>query len=441
MKKRTHFHYCWVILVGTCIMMSIGFGMCLNSVGIFLPFVADSLGVTNGQVSYYMTIQGFGMIIGMYAAGKLIPRKNIKLLLSLATVLMAVCFFLLSAGTQLWHWYAVAIPLGIAIAFIAPLPISILISNWFEKKRGFASGVAFAFSGITSAFLSPLATELINACGWQYTYRFYGILALVFMLPTAIFLMVNTPEEKGLLPYGVNASELHVSEKAKVVSVSYGTPLKKALHMPVFYTAILLAGFLSIGGGFSQQFPSHAVSMGLGADTGSYLVSICMVMQLIANVPLGMLCDKIGVRLSATLYSAIGAGGALILALCGSSPLMYAGCAMYGMGVCQTMVISPQVAREIFGKKDFSRINSIVMMCFALFGAFSHTVYAGIADLQGSYVLSLTLAFGFYLIGVVLVNGSCLGGRELMAENKRMEGQLVVEEKAFSPGRKADITA
>ena len=152
MKKRTHFHYCWVILVGTCIMMSIGFGMCLNSVGIFLPFVADSLGVTNGQVSYYMTIQGFGMIIGMYAAGKLIPRKNIKLLLSLATVLMAVCFFLLSAGTQLWHWYAVAIPLGIAIAFIAPLPISILISNWFEKKRGFASGVASPFPASQALF-------------------------------------------------------------------------------------------------------------------------------------------------------------------------------------------------------------------------------------------------------------------------------------------------
>ena len=120
---------------------------------------------------------------------------------------------------------------------------------------------------------------------------------------------------------------------------------------------------------------------------------------------------------------------------------MYAGCAMYGMGVCQTMVISPQVAREIFGKKDFSRINSIVMMCFALFGAFSHTVYAGIADLQGSYILSLTLAFVFYLIAVVLVNVSCLGGRELMAENKRMEGQLVVEEKMGRTDQKMDALA
>ena len=187
MNKKPKLHYCWIILIGTCIMMSVGFGMCLNSVGVFLPFVADSLGVTKGQVSYYMTIQGFGMIIGMYLAGKLIPRKNIKILLSIATILMAVCFFILSGGTHLYHWYIVAIPLGISVAFIAPLPISILISNWFEKKRGLASGIAFAFSGITGSILSPLATKMISAFGWQTTYRFYGLLALVFMLPTAIF--------------------------------------------------------------------------------------------------------------------------------------------------------------------------------------------------------------------------------------------------------------
>ena len=243
MNKKPKLHYCWIILIGTCIMMSVGFGMCLNSVGVFLPFVADSLGVTKGQVSYYMTIQGFGMIIGMYLAGKLIPRKNIKILLSIATILMAVCFFILSGGTHLYHWYIVAIPLGISVAFIAPLPISILISNWFEKKRGLASGIAFAFSGITGSILSPLATKMISAFGWQTTYRFYGLLALVFMLPTAIFLLVNSPEKKGLLPYGVDTSELHKAEKKKAVPVSYGTSLKDALRMPIFYTSILLAGY------------------------------------------------------------------------------------------------------------------------------------------------------------------------------------------------------
>lgn len=435
MRKKSKVHYCWVILVATCIMMSIGFGMCLNSVGVFLPFVADSLGVTKGQVSYYMTIQGFGMIIGMYAAGKLIPRKNIKFLLSIASIIMAVCFFLLSTGTNLYYWYIIAIPLGISVAFIAPLPISILISNWFEKKRGFASGIAFAFSGITGSILSPLATKMIGTYGWQTTYRFYGLLALVFMLPTAIFLLEVAPEKKGLLPYGVDTSEVekyaHDTKKVKkIIPVSYGTALKDALHMPIFYTTILLAGFLSIGGGFSQQFPNHAVTMGLSPEIGSYLVSICMMMQLIANVPLGMLCDKIGVRISATIYSGIGAAGALLLVFAGSSPLMYLGCAMYGIGICQTMVVSPQVAREIFGKKDYSQINSIVMICFALFGAFSHTVYASIADFRGSYTVSLALAGIFYVVAIILVNFSCLKGRALMEANVQMEGKIVIENEA-----------
>ncbi len=156
-------------------------------------------------------------------------------------------------------------------------------------------------------------------------------------------------------------------------------------------------------------------------------VSICMVMQLIANVPLGILCDKIGVRLSATLYSTIGGPGAFFLATCGHSFLMYVGCAMYGIDICQTLVISPQVAREIWGKKDFSQINSIVMIAFALTGAFSHTIYAGLADIRGSYVLSLTLAGIFYVIAIGMVNISCLGGKILMETNKKMEGQTLPE--------------
>lgn len=408
-------------------MMSIGFGMCLNSVGVFLPFVADALNVTKGQVSYYMTIQGFGMILGMYMAGRLIPKRNIKFLISLATVVMSICFWLMSCGTKLIHWYILSIPLGISIAFVAPLPISILISNWFEKKRGFASGIAFAFSGITGSILSPIATIIITSHGWRIAYRVYALLAVIFMLPTAIFLLVNRPEDKGLLPYGVDASGVKENKDQKLVSVNYGTALKDALKMPIFYSAILLAGMLSIGGGFSQQFPNHAVTLGLEATTGSLLVSICMVMQLVANVPLGMLCDKIGVRLSATLYSAVGAAGALLLAICGSSPLMYLGCAMYGIGICQTMVVSPQVSRELFGKRDFSQINSIVMICFALFGAFSHSVYAGIADAAGSYTISLALACIFYVISIILVNISCLKGKDLIAANKRMEGQVKIE--------------
>lgn len=147
-----------------------------------------------------------------------------------------------------------------------------------------------------------------------------------------------------------------IQKKSKIIPVSYGTALKDALHMPIFYTTILLAGFSPLEVDSVSSFQFHAVTMGLSPEIGSYLVSICMMMQLIANVPLGMLCDKIGVRISATIYSGIGAAGALLLVFAGSSPLMYLGCAMYGIGICQTMVVSPQVAREIFGKKIIRRL-------------------------------------------------------------------------------------
>lgn len=411
--------YCWVILAGTCVMMSIGFGMCLNSVGVFLPFVAQSLGVSKGAVSYYMTIQGLGMMAGMFLAGKLIGKVSIRLLLSVATCVMAGCFCLMSFGTRLWHWYAIGFPLGVSVAFIAPLPISVLISNWFEQKRGFASGIAFAFSGIMGSVLSPIATCVIEQFGWSWAYRLYAALALVFMLPTALCIIVLKPEEKGMLPYGVVSGH-----REGEPCFHYGISIAAAKRLPVFYVVVITAGALSIAGGFNQQFPSFAASEKLDAQTGSYLVTACMAMQLVANVPLGMLCDRIGICKSATIYSAIGGMGALAMAFLHHPVAYYIGCGMYGVGVCQTMVVTPQLALEIFGKQDYEKVNSAVMVSFALLGAASHTVYAGVAERFGSYRPSLCLAGILYFMCIVLVNVAYRLGTELVTENRRVQCQL-----------------
>lgn len=409
MKRRFDYHYCWAILACCCVMMSVGFGMCLNSVGVFLPAVAKTLGVSSGKVSYYMTIQGLSMILGMRLAGKLLPKKDIRHLVAMAAAIIGLCFFLMSFGTRLLHWYILAVPMGIAIAFIAPLPISLLISNWFDKRSGFASGVAFAFSGITGSILSPIASRIITTMGWQAAYRVYALIALAIMVPVALLFLVFSPEEKELTPYGA-AEVAHP-----------GLTMEQAKKMPIFYTAVLLAGFLTIGGGFNQQFPSHAAQLGMSAAAGSLLVSVCMIMQLVANVPLGILCDTLGVQMSSTIYCGIGAAGALILTVSGSSAAMYLGCALYGVAICQTMVVSPLVAERIFGKKDFARINSVVMGAFALAGALCHTVYAGAAELSGSYTASLMLACMFYLTALVLVNFTCSQARPLIDRNWELE--------------------
>ncbi|MCI8297415.1 MAG: MFS transporter [Lachnospiraceae bacterium] len=72
--QKPKIHYAWVTLGATCVMMAIGFGMALNSMGVFFPAVAGYLGTGTGAVASFMTIQGLCMVVGMVFVGRIVPK-------------------------------------------------------------------------------------------------------------------------------------------------------------------------------------------------------------------------------------------------------------------------------------------------------------------------------------------------------------------------------
>ena len=151
--------------------------------GVFFPKVAESIGATSAQVASYLTVQCLVMVVGMYVVGRLIRKENIKLLLSLAAITISLSYLCLSFGTRVWHWYIIAVPIG------------------------FASGIAYSFTGIMGAALSPIASNLISSFGWQATYRIIALIPIILLLPLTLFLIEFSPEQKNLLPYGMDTEE------------------------------------------------------------------------------------------------------------------------------------------------------------------------------------------------------------------------------------------
>ena len=303
------------------------------------------------------------MVVGMYVVGRLIRKENIKLLLSLAAITISLSYLCLSFGTRVWHWYIIAVPIGFASGIVSNVPIGILISNWFEEKRGLASGIAYSFTGIMGAALSPIASNLISSFGWQATYRIIALIPIILLLPLTLFLIEFSPEQKNLLPYGMDTEEHKKARETSqdelpVTGISFAT----AKTSIIFYFCILSSGLFSLAGGFHQQFPNYALPLGLSIQIGSFMVTVCMVTQLIVNLPLGILCDKIGVTKAGALFSALGICGAIILALAQIPTIIFIGCVLYGFGINVCMVVPPLMARDAFGTRDYPRINSFVMM-------------------------------------------------------------------------------
>ena len=67
---------------------------------------------------------------------------------------------------------------GLAFGFLY-LPSLVIVGLWFEKKRGVATGITVAGSGVGMFVLPPLCTLMIDHWGWRFS--MYGLAAMVFL--------------------------------------------------------------------------------------------------------------------------------------------------------------------------------------------------------------------------------------------------------------------
>ncbi|HEX3011399.1 MAG TPA: MFS transporter [Syntrophomonadaceae bacterium] len=410
--EKGRIHYAWWILFSCCVIFFTGMGVLVNCVGLFFQPVCADLGFTRAQVSLYVTIMNFAMVIALPFAGYIFPKVNIKLILALALGVSSISFALMGTFHHLSSWYINGAVRGICNAFIMYLPLPILIGNWFYKKRGLDLGIALCCSGLAGAIFNPIANTVIVNYGWRVGYAFLGIICAVISLPVVIGLVKYQPSDMGLKPYGYEegAEENVVAEKEDWSGVSSKQAVKSAAFVVLFF----FAGLTSLAAYLSPQLPGYAVSLGYASAVGALMVSCVMVGQLAGKVGLGYLCDKVGVVGATTVGCIAGALG-MVLLIMGTKnvSLLYWAAFLFGIGFSLAMVQPPILVRQIFGSKDYSSIFSYVTMGTALIGGLGTYIFGYIFDVTGSFYYAIILCLAVYIVCFFLVMMALSLGKRL----------------------------
>ena len=131
---------------------------------------------------------------------------HIRKFIALGMVICCGAFYGYSLSTKLWHFYVLAAIYGTASMTLAGISLTTLINNWFVDKRGLATGLAFAGSGVSAAIMTPVLTTIVADFGWRWGYRTMSIVSFCLLLPAVLLIRVS-PADKGLLPYGVKPGE------------------------------------------------------------------------------------------------------------------------------------------------------------------------------------------------------------------------------------------
>lgn len=178
--------YGWWIVIGSFLIMATCYAVFVNTGSLFQRYVVADLGITVSQYNLGVTIGSLTGIIGSLLIGPLIDRCSARIVTTGVVAVAGLVLFLYSTMDALWKLYVYRFIAGFIIVAGTRLLVSVLITNWFKKKRGLALAIALAGSGLGGALLSPVITALIGSSGWRFAYMVLGAMCVVLTLPIVL---------------------------------------------------------------------------------------------------------------------------------------------------------------------------------------------------------------------------------------------------------------
>ncbi|MED3691249.1 MFS transporter [Peribacillus butanolivorans] len=386
MNKKGKVFYGWWIAVATFMIMTLIYAPIANLVSLFTLPVTKELGFGISQFMVYYTIMALaGMAVGPIA-GKLMKKIDIRLYLTLFIVIGAIAFVGFSFATKLIHFYLFAILMGAALIGGAMIPASVLITNWFNEKRGLCLGIALSGSGFGGIILSPLVNWLITAYGWRSAYLAIGVLIFVVLVPLAVFVIRLNPADKGLLPLGEPKS-LNSTQRI-FTGTTQGETFKS-----VSFWALCLA--ITIGGivvnSMLINLAPYLNEIGTTAKTAALLLSLGSAMVIVGKLLIGRLFDRLGLTTTLLIISAGSLVSFLFLMKANLVlPAIFYG-VFSGLGATAVTVTPAYITGALYGEKEFGAKYGIVSIFISLGAAITPIISGAIYNINHSYGLLLNV--------------------------------------------------
>ncbi|KAG0006289.1 hypothetical protein BGZ80_005323 [Entomortierella chlamydospora] len=155
--------------------------------GGFAHFLAEDTfpGALATEISWVGSIGTASMfILGPFVA-PMTQLLGLRAVVAIGIVVSSLGLISASFATQLWQLYITQgflFGCGVGLVLFSSLSV---VSQYFEKRRGLANGIAVAGSGIGGLAMAPLTRLLIAEVGYRWCLRIMGMVVFTFL--TAVF--------------------------------------------------------------------------------------------------------------------------------------------------------------------------------------------------------------------------------------------------------------
>ena len=395
--------YGWAIVVYALIIMAVCFGICHNCFTLYIIPVTQRFGWQRKTFSVGLTLMYVMQMAGSVLTGRIYRRVPVLKIMKIAVLVQPTAYFLLSFASNLPVFYLLFVIIGACCPFLCFQAFTVIIANWFEEKRGLATGIAFMGSGLGGMVFNALGGVLIENLGFQAVYRIYALIIALVAVPMVYLLIREKPADKGLLPYGERSG----ADGKFFHEVIYGASWGEALRSKDLY--LLLFSALAIG--FSTSVLSCSIVTNV-TDCGFLPTYAALVNAVylggvsLGKIILGEMFDRLGMKKALVIALAmevVGLTGMFFAALQPMHILIILGASI---GCAAGTVAFPLMTQAVFGNRDYTALAGLMMAvgnlgsCVAPF--FSNVIFDNTGSYKTAYIAAAVVTVLTVLSAIIV---------------------------------------
>lgn len=373
-----------------------------HTFSVFVAPIAADLGVSTAAVASAYAGATLAAAFGLPFMGRLTDRYGPRRMTLIVATGLGLACLLFGAAANL-------IVLGIgfaALRFLGQgsllLNCANLVSQWFDRKRGFAmSLMALGFAG-SMAVHPPLGQALIDAFGWRWAWVVLGLLTWAILLPPVWLLVHDKPEAKGLEPDGGEA-EAGIQLGPKPVGAGVGLTLGEAMRTLTFY--LVIVGMFSISMLVTVlHFYQVTVFTARGLDPGvaAWVFPVSATVMVLTMPLVGRLLDVLKTHVAFALALCVQAlsllGASVVTDVVSAS--LYA--AVFGLNNACSMTFFGYIFPRYFGRKHLGSIQGAGQTILVVGASVGPPVIGYAAEFTGGFEGPLRVAALYPLACAVL---------------------------------------
>ena len=383
MEKKKGLHYGWLIVFSCFMIMSLYLCIVMNCPGLFLISVTEEFGISRSQYTLNTTVISVAMMIVAMNAGRIYSKFSVKKVMMVSSIILPIAYFFFSKATSIYMFYAISAVVGLCLGLCGMVPMSTLITRWFNEKKGLATGLAFTGSGLGGMILQPIIGQLIANTGWRNTYAILAVIMFVLVVPCTVFILKDDPADKGLEPYGgAKKADETVAVAVEEDGMTLGEARKKA-YFWMFLPLVTLSSAAACS--MVQNVSPYVTDLGFDPTVAASLSALSLGVLAACKVLLGQIFDKKGSLFTTVMSLTCLVAAAACYASAVNTAFLYAGIFISGLGIAYTTVGYPINTQTMFGKKDYSAIYGNVASFSSIGTALGSPITSLIYDATGSY--------------------------------------------------------